>query len=308
MSDPVRIAVIGDIHYDFDEWDVSYFNASEDDLLLFVGDLSELRYPSQSLEMAGKLSQLNKPAIFIPGNHDVHNVYQIIAEILHNRVLARLAGLPHYRFHLGLQARLKPVLLGAYSAYPYYIKETHFDVIAARPYAMGGSSLSYSPLLKRLYGIQNIADSEALLCQQVDSARSDNLIFLAHNGPSGLGEGPADIWGCDFAPRFGDFGDRDLATAIQYAQSSGKRILAVIAGHMHLQTFLGPKPVWERQGTPGPIRPWHLVQNEVQYINAARVPRIFQKDGKTIHHFISLEFCGVEVEIKEELIEMPFQE
>jgi uncharacterized protein (TIGR04168 family) len=308
MSDPVCIAVIGDIHHDFDEWDISYFNASEHDLLFFVGDLSELRYPSQSLEMAEKLSQLNKLAIFIPGNHDVHNVYQIIAEILHNQVLIRLAGLPHYRFHLALQAKLQPVLLGAYSVYPYCIKETLFDIIAARPYAMGGSSLSYFPLLKRLYGIQNIADSEALLCHQVDSAKSDNLIFLAHNGPVGLGGQPTDMWGCDFDPRLGDFGDSDLTAAIQHAILLGKRVLAVIAGHMHLQTFVGPKPIWQRQGTPGPVRPWHLVRDGIHYINAARVPRIFQQGGKTFHHFISLEFCDVEVEIKEEIIERPVQE
>jgi uncharacterized protein (TIGR04168 family) len=308
MSDPVRISVIGDIHLNFNEWDISFLNNSENDLLIFVGDLSELRYPSHSLEMAGLVSQLSKPALFIPGNHDVHNVFQIIAEVLHNQVLSWLSGLYHYRFHRLLKEKLQPVIMAGFGFFPFKIKETNFDVVVARPYAMGGSRLSYEPLLKRLYGIHDMAESTELLCQQVEFTTSNNLIFLAHNGPAGLGDQPTDIWGCDFDPRLGDFGDCDLTAAIRHANFLGKRVLAVIAGHMHLQTFLGPKPIWQSQGTPGPVRPWHLVRDGIHYVNAARVPRIFRQGEKTLHHYINLELCGTEVAIKEQLIEEPPQE
>jgi uncharacterized protein (TIGR04168 family) len=299
----VKIGIIGDIHLDFDQADVNNFNASEYNLLLFVGDLSELFKPHGSLTIARYLSQLTKPAVFIPGNHDVHNVWQIIAEVLGSRALVRLSGLWHYRYHQHLREKLRPVKVGGYSIHPYQFGEFEFDLICARPYAMGGSQLSFSPLLRRLYGIRTKQDSIDLLCCQVDGTRSQNLIFLAHNGPHGLGDQPADIWGCDFDPRQGDFGDRDLTAAVEYAQSQGKRVLAVIAGHMHLQTYLGPKPVWQRRGTPGPIRPWYLERAGIHYVNAARVPRILTRgDGKSFHHHIEMWILGSEISIREKMI------
>ena len=39
----------------------------------------------------------------------------------------------------------------------------------------------------------------------------------------------------------------------------------------------------------GGKRNWHLEKNKIQYINAAKVPRITKKNGKNIHHHICLE-------------------
>ena len=60
---------------------------------------------------------------------------------------------------------------------------------------------------------------------------------------------------------------------IAYARAGGKRVLAVIAGHMHLRT---------KQGVE---RPWREERDGTVYINSARVPRIFSAaDGTRRHH------------------------
>ena len=107
------------------------------------------------------------------------------------------------------------------------------------------------------------------------ASRSASL-FLAHNGPSGLGSGRADIWGCDFKKDEGDFGDEDLRLAVDHAQSSGKRVLAVLAGHMH-HAIKG-----------GGERRWQIERDGVLYVNAARVPRIFEHEGRHVRHHIAI--------------------
>ena len=149
-------------------------------------------------------------------------------------------------------------------------------VLVGRPFAMGGSVLHCQPQLQGQFGVGTMAESAARLCQLVEQAPQQRLIFLAHNGPTGLGSTRESIWGNDFHPDEGDFGDADLQEAIDFAQAYGKTVLAVVAGHMHHHV--------KREGN----RTWHLVQNGIHYINAARVPRIFEQNGRTHHHHIRL--------------------
>ena len=93
------------------------------------------------------------------------------------------------------------------------------------------------------------------------------------HGPAGLGDRADDIWGVDFAPGAGDHGDGDLQTAVAYAQEKGKRVTAVVAGHMHHTLKDGGQ------------RRWHVERDGVHYVNAARVPRI----DLGWHHHILLE-------------------
>jgi uncharacterized protein (TIGR04168 family) len=299
MTRPIRLAVIGDIHLDFDARDRAYFDASDYDLLLFTGDLSDTFHPRRSLQVAERLARLRKPALLIPGNHDIANLGQLLAEILEARWLAQLAGLGHLRYQRRLERALDPVDMGGYSAHSFQILGQNLGVICARPYAMGGSRLNYAPLLRRGYGVRSHEDSVALLCQKVDALPVERIIFLAHNGPYGLGASPADIWGCDFDPSQGDFGDRDLAETIAYACQCGKRVLAVVAGHMHLQTHLGPKPFWRRHAEPGPERPWQVVKDSILYLNAARVPRHLVQDGQPVAQHICLTIQDSQVEANE---------
>ena len=115
------------------------------------------------------------------------------------------------------------------------------------------------------------------------------MIFLAHNGPTGLGTSRSDLWGCDFRREEGDFGDEDLALAITYARELGKRVLAVVAGHMHHRLRGGGK------------RRWYERKDGILYVNAARVPRIFEELGHAYHHHVDLTIDGDEVEAIEVL-------
>ena len=66
-------------------------------------------------------------------------------------------------------------------------------------------------------------ESAERLKELVDECPAERIIFFAHNGPTGLGEDRSDIWGCDFRPAGGDFGDPDLRIAIDHARTPDPR-------------------------------------------------------------------------------------
>ncbi|MCA9961606.1 MAG: metallophosphoesterase [Anaerolineales bacterium] len=285
----VQIAVIGDIHLQFDATDVAYFNQSDDDLLLCVGDLGTILRRGDTA-VADSLSQLQKPVLFIPGNHDTVTAWQLLAEIWHLGWFARLTAVGQAGRVARLQRRLGRVQWCGYSTHPFVIHDFDFAVIAARPFSMGGPWLSFHPYLQRQYGVNSLAASAALLKAQIDATPSDNLIFLAHNGPSGLGSTQEAIWGCDFRPEAGDFGDPDLQEAIAYARTSGKRVLAVVAGHMH-RTLKG-----------GGVRDWLVQKDDTIYVNGACVPRIFTQNEQFVRHHLQLLVSHEGVTVRDMII------
>jgi uncharacterized protein (TIGR04168 family) len=284
----VRLAVIGDVHLHFNEKDVAYFNGSNYDLILFVGDL--VNYVPWRAKVVWKLiDRLNKPTLFMPGNHDSTNVIQLIAEVLGNQPLAQISGAGQSHNFTKLTKHLQSTTICGYSLHPQNIQEYSFDIIAARPHSMGGPNLSFKPYLKKSLGIHSIEESAAKIKEQIDKSQNENIVFFAHNGPTGLGSKRDDIWGCDFKKSEGDFGDPDLEQAIDYARSQEKKVLAVIAGHMH-QGLKG-----------GGQRRWTVQQNGTTYLNAARVPRIYENAGTAVHHHVCVEIGanGVEVTAEE---------
>ncbi|MBK8901058.1 MAG: metallophosphoesterase [Anaerolineaceae bacterium] len=286
MSTPLRIAIIGDVHRQFDEYDVTQFNWSDYDWLLCTGDLSNY-WHHEGLAVARQMARLQKPTLIVPGNHDTLTLPQLVAEIKEwSRLRRWLAwGQPH-RLRQWRRA-LGPVQVGGYSVHPAPGVED-VAVVVARPFAMGGSVLHCQPQLKRQFGVGTMAESAARLCQLVEQSPQQRLIFLAHNGPTGLGSTRESIWGNDFQPEQGDFGDSDLREAIEFARQRGKTVLAVAAGHMHHHV--------KREGQ----RTWHLVQDGIHYINAARVPRIFEENGRT-HHHIRLTILDGNVTVTQQL-------
>ncbi len=270
-----RVALIGDIHGSWDDQDVAYFNQSDYDLLLFVGDLGGGTLRS-GLQVARSVARLGRPALVIPGNNDAVHIAQLAAEFIHQQGLIKLLSIGHQRRSRALANALGEVQLCGYSLHPYAIRGVSFDVIACRPHPMGGPHLSFTPYLAQEYDIHDLDASAARLMSLVDEASNRRIVFLAHNGPSGFGSGAADIWGCDFKAEGGDWGDPDLALAIDYARKQGKEILAVLAGHMHQTTKSGAERVWqvEKDGIP--------------YINAARVPRIYSTPEGGMRHHIAV--------------------
>ena len=287
----VRLAVLGDVHLHFNENDVSYFNASDYDLVLFVGDLVNYA-PWRGKTVWPLIQKLQKTTLFMPGNHDSTNVFQLIAEVLGNQPLALLSGLTQSQNYRTLTQALDGTIFCGYGVHPIDSDNFKFDIISGRPFSMGGPSLSFKPYLKKAFGIDSIQASADLIQRQIDKSQNKNVIFFAHNGPSGLGDKRDNIWGCDFRKSEGDFGDPDLEMAIDYARTKNKNVMAVIAGHMH-QSLKG-----------GGQRQWYIQKDGTHYINAARVPRIFESSGQTVHHHVCIEIGSDEVRVEPKEVQL----
>ena len=283
---PYRIAVIGDIHKSWSDFDVEFFNRSDYDLVLFVGDLPG-RTHRGTLDVARHIARVQLPALLIPGNHDGVSVMQLIGELQQNQRLIERSSRKQESLCEELEEALRPVQMCGYSI--HRPAGSLFDLIAARPHSMGGPHMGFRPHLKRKFGVESLTQSKERLRDLVDQC-GPRIIFLAHNGPKGLGAERNAIWGCDFRSEGGDFGDADLEAAISHARKSGKQVLAVIAGHMHHRV----RGLTER--------PWRTTQSGTLYINAARVPRIFRLNSEMRHHHIAVEVSQSQTEAREELI------
>lgn len=285
----IQLAVIGDVHGHVTSADIVYFNNADYDLILVVGDLARW-WPWQGEAAARVLAHLQKPVLFVPGNHDTVHAFQLAAEIFGWQRLARFFSLGQERRAHNLRQALGQVIWGGFSTHSFVVAGMAFDVLVARPMSHGGPALAFRPYLQRHHGLATLADSTDLLCRCVDAAASDQLIFLAHNGPAGLGSDRASIWGRDFDAAGGDQGDPDLQNAVAYARRQGKRVIAVVAGHMHHALRDGGQ------------RTWHMFRGGTHYVNAARVPRIFQGQGQTVRHHVRLTFDEASVEVQEVLV------
>jgi uncharacterized protein (TIGR04168 family) len=285
----LRIAVVGDVHLGWSQADVDYFNASDYDLVLFVGDLAAYAH-RRALDTARSIGRVRIPALVIAGNHDGVTAAQLIAEVAGNGFLCDLLANGQERRCRQLALALHPLPLCGYSRHDVEARGAALSVIAARPHSMGGARMAFRRHLAAAYGVGTMEESTRRLCRLVDEARHDDLLFFAHNGPSGLGAARDDIWGCDFRAEAGDFGDPDLAAAIAHAAAVGKRPVAVVAGHMHHRVKGGGKRTWlERRG-------------DILYVNAARVPRILRRSDPVRHHHVRLEVRGGRAEAREMLV------
>ena len=272
-----KIGVIGDVHLFWDHEDVAFFNRSDYDLLLFVGDLAAYTQ-FRGLRVARSIGKLRVPAMCILGNHDGLHALQLGSEIFPRA--RRLRG----AFCLGQRERcnafekaLGLVQIVAYSQHRVELSGVPINIVAARPHSIGGRRPACLAYLKGEFGIESMGASAARLQSLVDACDDAPILFLAHNGPIGLGDHADSIWGCDFRNQEEDWGDRDLAEAIDYAHARGRKVLGAVAGHMHRRT------------KKGRLRPGQINQNGVLYVNAAEVPRHRRQNGIIVRHHVRLK-------------------
>lgn len=292
MVRAVRIGVIGDVHLDFDEVDVRQLDEREYDALFFVGDLATYSHKG-GLEVARAIAKLRTPALVVPGNHDAANVFQMAAEVLEADVILPLLNVGQRTRESELASALGEARVAGYSLHSFETSWGPLDVIAGRPHSAGGVHLAFRPHLEQAFGVSDMEQSAERLCALVDESRAEQLLFLAHNGPSGLGDRRDDIWGCDFRKSEGDFGDPDLREAIEHARARGKNVRAVVAGHMHHHLKGGGQRRWTR------------TKDGVLYVNTARVPRIFTRGARTLRHHVELVIDAERVSVREILLESP---
>ncbi len=283
----VRVAIVGDVHGAWDEEDVEYFDDSDYDLILFVGDIGSYRHKA-TLEVAERIALLRKRAVLIPGNHDAVLAAQLVAEVVGSRVAQSALGFLGRSLQGEFAHALGRVEIAGYSIHRL---ATHgLTVIAARPHSMGGPTMAFAPLLRHRFGITDEEHSRQKLRELIDATVDKRILFLAHNGPLGLGASKSDIWGCDFRDEEGDFGDDDLRHAIEYAVKRNKRVLAVAAGHMHHRV------------KGGGVRVKQVCRDGILYVNAARVPRVFKQGGKRYRHHVRLLLFAEDAQAEEVLV------
>jgi uncharacterized protein (TIGR04168 family) len=279
----VRVALLGDLHEHWTARDVEIIDGAGYDLALFVGDLADPLH-RRTLEVAGRIARLRTPALLLPGNHDGTTPGGVLAEAFKVGTERPGSGARGVARIEALEAALRPVALAGYSLHPF---PAHgITIVAARPHAMDGARLCFAPLIRARFGISSLEESAIRLRSLVDEAEGD-LVFLAHNGPTGLGTDAA----APFAVLGRDLGDPDLAEAVRHAKVNGRSVLAVLAGHVH-----------HRGG-----RRWLLDLDGTVYVNAARVPRVFVQDGVEVRQHLELVLAGGRAAVREVDVASPTQ-
>ncbi|WP_008308291.1 TIGR04168 family protein [Leptolyngbya sp. PCC 6406] len=260
----LRIAVVGDVHDQWDGQDAIALHHLQVDLVLLVGD-----FGNEVVPLVGQIAALDLPKAVVLGNHDAWYTatpwgkkkcpYDPTRE---DRVQKQLDLLG--TAHVGY-GKLDLPALG-------------LTVVGGRPFSWGGSDWKNDAFYRERYGVMGWADSTARIVQAVDAAAQDTMIFIGHCGPTGLGHEPESPCGRDWNPLGGDFGEPDLAAAIAHAQNQGKRVPLVTFGHMHHKLRHRKDILRERLATDA--------QGTV-YLNAASVPRVIT-EGSTCRRNVSL--------------------
>ncbi|KAF8389566.1 hypothetical protein HHK36_024082 [Tetracentron sinense] len=140
------------------------------------------------------------------------------------------------------------------------------SVVGGRPFSNGGDQLFRKSLLSARYGVQDMEGSAKKIYKAaLGTPEGHYIIFLAHNGPTGLGSNINDICGRDWVYGGGDHGDPDLAQAISDLKETTKlSIPLVVFGHMH-------KELAYRKGHRKMIV---VGDDNTIYLNGAIVPRV----------------------------------
>ena len=267
----VRLAVVGDVHDQWQPEDALALSHLGVDLVLFVGD-----FGNESLEVVRQVAALPWPKAVVLGNHDAWYTatewgrrqcpYDRSQE---DRFAAQLALLADWHVGYGLRA----------------FPDLHLTVVGGRPCSWGGSEWQQGDFYQYYFGVAGWADSQERITTAIRQTHTPQVILLNHNGPTGLGAEPQAPCGRDWQPVGGDHGDPDLQAALETARREGFCIPLVVFGHMHqrLRGHLGQRRMWHRD-TQGTV-----------YFNAAVVPRIRQVQGKRWHHFglVELTAAGV---------------
>jgi uncharacterized protein (TIGR04168 family) len=251
----MRIAIAGDLHGQWDAVDVALLGRLAPDAVLVVGDLSDGQE-----RIAASLGRLDHPLACILGNHDT-------GKDASGRRLQRQIDLLDGR-HCG-----------------WGLRELHppgLSVVGGRPGSAGGGYQLSRPV-KALWGpVPPEESAERIVKAALSADPALPLVLLAHSGPSGLGSEAHAPCGRDWKAPARDWGDQDLALAIERIRRH-RPVPLVVFGHMHHQL---------RRGS-GERRSFQTDRHGTAYLNAACVPRHgIDGDGRHLRHFAWVELEG----------------
>ncbi|MCB9680974.1 MAG: metallophosphoesterase [Alphaproteobacteria bacterium] len=272
----MRLACLGDLHGRFDAVDVGLLDGLGYDAVLVVGDLGGGR-KADAITVARRLAGLSTPTFVIPGNHDGVPFPQLVAEQVGPEALAERLGQGMDARVAALADALAPARMVGFET----VDLGPVRLVAGRPHSYGGPACGFVGYLRRRYGLEGMADATARLTQLLTVDDPRPVVVLAHNGPTGLGARRDAPFGRDFHRDEGDWGDPDLAAALDAARERGRPVAAVVAGHMHhALAGGGERATWGRR-------------HETLVVNCARVPRI-GRDGARHHVRLTVGDGGVE--------------
>lgn len=267
------IAVVGDVH---DQWEIKDNESLEAlgvDLVLFVGD-----FGNEAVTVVKTVADLNLPKAVILGNHDAH-------------YSASKRGRKKCPYDQSKEDRVQQQLDILGETHVGFSKQdfSHLalSVVGGRPFSWGGPKWRNQEFYQQRYGVNGFDASTQRMMEAVKATTYSTTIFLGHNGPKGLGDQPHDACGRDWKPKGGDYGDLDLTSAIAQTRQWGKTIPLVTFGHMHHQL----RYTKDYQRTAVVVDDYGTV-----YFNAACVPRIVQsKSNQKVRKFflVSLTPGGV---------------
>ena len=261
-SQGIKIAVVGDIHDLWDHEDEAALKALGVDLVLLVGD-----FGNESVEVVRSIAQMDLPKAAILGNHDAW----------YNATDWGIKQCPYDRAKEDRVQQQIDLLGDANVGYGKLdFPELRLSVVGSRPFSWGGSVWKNGKFYRDRCGVNNFDESVDLIVAAANTAAYETVIFVGHNGPTGLGDLPEDPCGKDWQPIGGDHGDPDFEDAIAKTRLLGKTIPLVTFGHMH-HTLRHTKQQLRRAIYTSP--------EGTVYLNAARVPRIIQNEGDRLRNF-----------------------
>jgi uncharacterized protein (TIGR04168 family) len=257
----MRIAIVGDVH---DQWSAADNLALQHlkvDLVLFVGD-----FGNEAVEVIREVAAVSIPKAVIMGNHDAW-------------YSASSWGKQKAPYDQSQEDRVQQQLDLLGKAHVGFSKldfpQLDVSVVGSRPFSWGGLTWRNSQFYRDRYQIKNFEESTQQIVKSAQDTASQTLIFIAHNGPAGLGKQTESICGRDWKAEGGDYGDPDLTAAIAQTQSLGKSIPLVTFGHMHHELKI-PR---------GKRRKLVEVREQTVYFNAACVPRVIKTAQDTKRSF-----------------------
>ncbi|PSB03256.1 TIGR04168 family protein [Merismopedia glauca] len=270
----VKIAVVGDVHNQWEADDALALHNLGVDLVLFVGD-----FGNEAVEVVAEIANLDLPYAAILGNHDAW----------YSATDWGLKRSPYNREEEDWVQQQLDLLGDRHVGYTYLdFPALNLTVVGGRPFSWGGSTWKCPDFYQKRFGVKSFAESTEKIVAAALASKYSNVIFIGHNGPLGLGSEPESPCGKDWEPIGEDFGDPDLAEAIEKTMMAGKKVPLVTFGHMHHQ--LRQSSAMLRDDTR-PIERTALVNGATGtiYLNAASVPRIIKMDGSRLHNFSLVE-------------------
>lgn len=258
----IKVAVVGDVH---DQWEAEDGIALQQlgvDLVLFVGD-----FGNESVEVVRAIAALDIPKAVVLGNHDA---WYSASEWGRKKC-------PYDREQEDWVQEQIDLLGETHVGYGKLdFPALNLTVVGSRPFSWGGDVWKNADFYLERFGVSSFEESTARIVAAANSTACETAIFLGHNGPVGLGDLPEDLCGKDWQPPGGDFGDPDFQAAIAQTRATGKKIPLVTFGHMHHKL---------RHTTKQLRKPVYASKEGTIYLNAASVPRIIAKEGDRCRNF-----------------------